>query len=501
MTDERVSADLLGRATVPSTAVSVSGALACADAGAIARAALDVAIAGRGDAALMEAIATLVTHDTDGLDGAFVSAVACLRVLPDHSGLRAALPVARCLDVVAHGIAGRQQRSPPLATDVLALEAFALTLAQLPDTAATLASDAAAAELAVRRVALGDVEPGAIAEEVVDLLYLRAGRCAHLAPIVLATVQVARVAERAVAVDALARTARTLVLRGLPRNAAFEDVVTPIVASALRIHGAQDPDKAGAFQEARFRPHLLGAKPDVLVRAVGKALAFGVPRGRVASSLCLAAAERVLRFDAAIARSARRQETWLDMGWLLQICEAIRTLGVLHDRPGWLALLLHGALWTRAASPLDAATPQALPEPETLARTWDHGPEIARVTGAMLRGDGRAAMAVLRGYLMMVLPEQPLSAEIASAALEDRAASAAEQGALLATVVAALASFGAAAGLPHRDLLLCAALHVWTAPQPPRAVFALAHAEVDRAEGALPADTTSVLPWLAHRPT
>jgi len=466
--------------------------------GAIARTALDAAAAGQAEVCLLDAIARLIRYDHAGLDSALVAAVACLRLLPDHAGLRAALPLARALDIVAHATLQRQERGAGPAQDALSLPALQATLLAVGGAAAAAPQVAASAtERAIRAAARGGCSVAELTDVVVDLLYLNAGICAHLAPLVLATLEVVRVADQAVSVDLLARMARTLVLRSLAPDGPRAELTAPIVAVAGRLHEAEDAAKASAFQEARFRPHLLAGKPAVLVRAIGKALSFGIPRARIARSLCLASAERLLRFDPTIARSPRRKETWLDLGWLLQISESIRALGALHDRPGWIGLLLHGALWNQAAGALDASEPAPRPEPETLARTWDHGPEIARVTGAMLRGDGQRAMAVLRGYLMMVLPEQPLSAAMAAAALEDRAATAAEQGVLLASVVAALAGFGAAADNPHRDLLPCAALHLWAAPQPARAVFALVHAGVDLAEGATASHPESPLPWLA----
>lgn len=491
---DNLSTDLLGRPQSMPDASSLAAVLASGHAGAIAAIARVAAERGEAEALLLSAIAELILRDESGLNGTLVAAVACLRVLPEHEGVRGALPVARGLDLIAAAIAGQPKRAAaPTAA------AAGGTAATLQDTlsAPLAAAHATTAEQAVRAAALGGVPTATIATLLVDSLYLHAASCAHLAPVVVAGLAFVRLAEHDLAIDTLARLARTLYLRALPVAPDHEALIAPILGAVERIHAAQDDEKAGAFQEARFRPHLLGAKPASLVRAVAKALAFGVPRARVATSLCLAGAERVLRFDPSHARSVRRRESWLDMGWLLQITEAVRTLGVLHDRPGWIGLLLHTTLLVRGAQSLDAATPRDVPEPETLARTWDHGPEIARVTGAMLNGDGVRAMAVLRGYLLMVLPEQPLSAGIAAAALEDRAASAVEQGALVATVVAALASFGAAAALPHRDLLPCAALQIFTSTQPQRPGFALAHAEVDRAEGATVTFAASPLPWLS----
>ena len=498
-----VAADLLGRPVFPvGSAYEFEGETPLAAVlngghpGAIA--AFAIGSAARADAVLIAAIHLLIQRDLAGLDGTLVAAVACLRTMPEQRGARAALPLARALDVIAEAMAGRSVRpavdvAPPRAA--ADLTAALIALAGADGTVAERADHVAGA---IRAAALSGADLSILSAAVVDLCYARPGRSAHLTPVLVAALEVARLADRAVAVDLLARMGRTLIIRELPENPGHQALVAPIAAAFERIHAAQDEAKAAAFQEARFRPHLLGAKPQTLVRAVAKALAFGIPRSRVAVSLTLASAERLLRFDPTTARSARRPETWLDLGWLVQIMEAIRALGVRHDRPAWIGLLLHGALWLGQSSSLDAATPPSLPEPAALARTWDHGPEIARVTGAMLRGDGETAMAVLRGYLLMVLPEQPLSAAIAAAALEDRAASAAEQGVLLSTIVAALSSFGAAATLPHRDLLPCAALHLWTQTPSPRPVFALVHAAVDRAEGggARP-DDSSPLPWLS----
>lgn len=477
--------DLLGRSTNQPSSFAAETAALPTDPGAIARAAITAASG--AEAALLDIISRLVCHDEGGLDGNFVAVVACLRLLPDHAGPRAALPLARALDIAAAATQGLTRRQRSAATTTLDADGLKAALNHV--------ADPAKAEAAIAAAAAGEVETPRLAAAVTDLLYQAPDRRAHLAPLVVAALEVARVAGRDVSVETLARLARTLVLKQLPEREADRALIAPISTAFERLYAAQDAAKSAAFQEARFRPHLLRARPESLIRALGKAVAFGVPRTHIASSLCLAAAERLLQFDPGVDRSARRPETWLDAAWLLQVCEAIRALGVLQARPAWLGLLLHGALWVRHADGICHDEPQPLPEPATLARTWDHGPEIARVTGAMLAGDGDRATRVLRGYLLMVLPEQPLSAAIVASALEDGAATAAEQGVLLATVSSAMAGFSATPDLAHRELLPAAALHLWTAPRRARPVFALVHREVDQAEGGTAPTAPAVLPW------
>ncbi len=478
--------DVLGRAR-PVSAAAVADALASGHPGALAAAAL--ANAPRAESAVVEAAVTLVA--TVGADGALVAVAACARSLAEHPGARAAVPLARAFDVVAERVRGRATKAPSAPSS---RHGDRVQLERAVD-AALAAADPVAAVDAVR--CAEDLEQPELESALVAALYGRAGTHGHLAPVALATVELSRLATRAQARALYAAFAAALAAGALPADAEQVARVAPLLDSAAVIHQAEDDAKSSAFQEARFRPHLLGAKADVQVRAIGKALAFGVPRALVASSLTLAAAERLLRFDPANHRSARQPESWLDLGWLLQVCEATRALGRLHDRPEWLGLLLQSAAWVRDAASLDAETPAPVPEPESMARTWDHGPEIARITGAMLRADADAAMAALRGYLLMVLPEQPLSAGLLASALEDRAATAAEQGQLLATLSAALEGFGAASHSPHRHLLPCAALRLWCQPTDPRPVHAFAHAAVDTAEGAIRARVTSPLPWCA----
>jgi hypothetical protein len=267
----------------------------------------------------------------------------------------------------------------------------------------------------------------------------------------------------------------------------------PLNEALAAVHAAEQPERAAAFNEPRFRRHLLDGRADAALKAVHKALAYGIPRDLVARSLALAAAERVLRFDAAIARRADRREGWPDVGWLLSQASAIRQLRLRLDTPGWLYLLAHGVYLVHGAADLDAPERSrfVLPEPEALAQTWDHGPEIGRITGRIQAGDGEGAIAALRGYLLLALPEQPLCAQLAELLFEDLAGRPDEQANLIVTGCAAIEEFNALAGHPHRELLLCAAIRRVTAPGQPR----VAASAAARLLGGRAATSTTPLPW------
>ena len=338
----------------------------------------------------------------------------------------------------------------------------------------------------------------AMERALIGHLYDNAARAGHLAPFVAAACELRDACgDRAVATlhGALARRLADAI--SVPLDVPLVGHLSRVEALTTQldvVHAAEQPERAVAFNEPRFRRHLLDGRPEAAQKAMYKALAYGIPRELVARSLTLAAADRVLRFDPNIASRSDRREGWADVGWLLSHTSAIRQLRHRLDAPGWLSLLAHGVFLVHAAAGLDAPKRAlfVLPEPEALNKTWDHGPEIARITGRIQTGDGEGAMSALRGYLLLALPEQPLCAQLGELLFDDLAGRPNEQANLIATGCAAIEEFNALADHPHRELLLCAAIRRLTAP---RQCGVAASAAVHLLSGR-PATATTPLPWV-----
>lgn len=242
--------------------------------------------------------------------------------------------------------------------------------------------------------------------------------------------------------------------------------VAPIVATREAVAAAERADKAAAFAESRFRAHLVDGDAARAELAMAKALAFGVPRSLCCGSLALAAAERLLRFDEAVDAAALRRERWADVAWLVSIAAAVRRLALLAPGPRWLDLMLWATWQVQAGAVLDGrdGPRRELPEPAILRASWDHGPEIASIVAAWMAGDGSDAIARLRGYLLMGLPEAPLTAGLVEAAfLDRRLGAAADAVTVQGTMGAAAEAFAALGTHPHRERLLAAALRLATA--------------------------------------
>lgn len=485
--------DLLGtpsawRAADADLRVDLRSALDAADPRTIAAAILGVDLAQGGFEKARDTLASWLLSRGDGPRLLAARALAdALRTIGKPGGSHDLIPL---VQVAALGAELLHPAAPQAGADE-----------RLPLAEAVAAGRPEAASAALRDRAQGGAKGADLERELIGLLYDNAGRAGHLAPFVAAACELRQSCGDAVVAPLQAAVAAALARAvGLPpdaRLAGHLGRVAALVHDAQTLHEAQDPARAAAFNEPKFRRHLLEGKADVALKALQKGLGFGIPRELVARSLCLAAAERVLRFDADIHDRTDRVETWADLGWLMVHTSAIRRLRQHHDAPGWLALLAHGVFVVHAANALDAHTRTrfTLPEPETLPQTWDHGPEVGRIRGRIRAGDGAAAMAALRGYLLLVLPEQPLSSELARQAFDDLSGLPAEQATLIATVCAAVEEFNALAEHPHRELLLCAAIRVVTAQTSVRSTSRIAHGWLDLRETGRLATAAVPLPW------
>ena len=264
-----------------------------------------------------------------------------------------------------------------------------------------------------------------------------------------------------------------------------------------RLHGAEDPGKADRFQEPKFRKHLLDGTPEAAFRATAKALAFGVPRVTLAGSLGLAAAERALRFDAEIALDRRRKEDWRDPLRSFEIAAAVTRLLRRSDSPRWAKLLLTAVWLVNGQQALDAKASRRfeLPEAATIAQTWDHGPELAKIEARVLAGDGPGAIALLRGYLLMVLPVQPLCQQLRQIAFDDLGANDNAQLSAMTALLAGVEVFASLGDNPHREIVLGAAFRLATAPLGERRPRAKALEVIDALDGMFASELRASRLW------
>jgi len=257
--------------------------------------------------------------------------------------------------------------------------------------------------------------------------------------------------------------------------------MAPLLPRLETIAAAEDPEKQRIFVEPKFRVHLLGDRSELAWKATLKALEVGVPHALLAGSVSLAAAERILRFDARHEHDESVVEGWADVGHLLVLASAVRQLRVRVPAADWIGLVLFAAGLVQASGELDAPASERhpLPEPEALHQTWDHGPEISKIVSLLNAGQSQRATAVLRGYLLLVLPEQPLCRQLIETAMAAPLSDAVQVSQGIAWMAAAVDEFHALAQHPDRALPLCAALRALAAPRAGGGRFRLALAALD----------------------
>ncbi len=365
-----------------------------------------------------------------------------------------------------------------------------LAPAELPFSAASLAAavaqgDGSAAEAWVGRALADGVDPLTIQKQLLALAcrYPGDGAVAALAVQRVGAIRTALGPARAVAV--LPRLARAIADRPeeLPCTQAHEQRLAAIGDSLSSVAKTSSPEKAKVFQEVKFRPHILDGAGDTALRATWKALAFGIPPELIADSLALAAAERVLRTEVAVANEASAVEGWPDALHLLCLADVVRQILALVPAQDALPLLLYAVAWTHAHGALDAPVARRwlLPAAEAIHQTWDHGPEIAKIIALWHKGQAVQAVAHLRGYFLMVLPDQPLTRQLRVAAFVDAQGRAAHAALAIAAVTAAVDSFHALAQHPHHENPLCAVLFALCSWQNPASRSRLAQATWSRA--------------------
>jgi hypothetical protein len=422
-----------------------------------------------------------------------------LRACASFEDLRVAVPLAQAATITAELLQGGSE----LTNGALATESAAADWAA--DLGASIEEgDGEGARSCVERLSSTEVGAAQVERNLLAALYRHADRVAHLAPLLARVCELRACCGDRVALPMLAVCAERLANTvGRPIS---EDIelhrgrFASIEDNLSAIYGAQDASRSGVFNESKFRKHLLDGTPEQAFRSMGKALAYGIERDLLAQSLSLAAADRVLRFDPSIARQSNRQESWDDVAHLLVLTSAVRQLRLRLDTPDWLRLVLQATHLVNRFSVLDAPERDrfVVPEPEAIAQTWDHGPQIAKITARILAGDTAAAMAMLRGYLLMVLPEQPLCSQIAEVSVNDVSSQPQTQAHMMAVVGASIEEFNALSEHPHRERLLCAAIRYMTGPDRGRRVHALALTCIDTLETGRRPDSHVPLPWITR---
>ncbi len=348
-----------------------------------------------------------------------------------------------------------------------------------------------AAQLVAERHATWGASNGidlpATAEPLRDLL---AQACRQPGDLGVAAIAAAKFADLATEVgEASATLHLPLLAAGLralaPVRAEYAQILSkiePLRPRLAEIAELRDPAKARAFVEPKFRPHLVDGSVDQAIKACLRAAEVGIPHELLAQGLCLGAAERLLRCDRKWDSDATVDESSTTIAQLVVLASAVRQLQPVAPPAAWLELLLFTAGLIAATAPLDRpkGVGSDLPDAAQVQQTWDHGPEIAKIVSHLHAGRGEAAIAHLRAYFLLVLPEQPLCSQLREAALSDHGQPALEAARSIAVMAAAVDDFQALSGNPHRERVLAAALRYLAEPEAPRSRLAVIETALQR---------------------
>ncbi len=445
--------DVLGRPQLPDrTAVlqrdDLTAALQAGDVGQVAAAATEAVRAGLSDAAL----AALVAARLAGALGECNVAAPALWTACDLAALAAA--------------AEPDQRGPAWAAALCAA-------AELPNSIAASQDPAQAADGAT-----GPTDDGqrATARTLVETACWRAGDLGVAVVTAHKVVELWNLSAAAPLLPALSawlqaqREQMPTATAHLARQANWRGQLAAIAAQP------GDAAKAKVFVEPKFRAHLTDGGVAGALRAVRRGAEVGVPQELLCQSLVLAAAERLWRCDDDRLRETGASERRADLEAVFTLCATVRQLRGRVDGAAWLDLLLYATALVAGHAALDRSADErpALPAPAALHQTWDHGPEIAKVIGHLQGRRAEGAIAVLRAYLLLGLPEQPLVALLRDAVADDWRGRAADQGLAVATLRAGIDEFCALGGHPHRELVLAAAMASVCAPGPAAATALVA---------------------------
>lgn len=485
--EDHLGRPVAGRTPAAGSVERLNRALDHARTAEIAAEVVALAATDRGGSSLAAALASWIGNREGGLlDLALVALADCARAIPGFDPARAALPWAQAAVLAAERLASRPRLDPPAdATPHSDLApgsdpvAATSTLDRLRDLVAS--RQAGAAEAEVHAALAAGASPATVQAWLLHLAAAHPGDAGVGAIAAVKLADLAAIAGESAIAPLWPRLARALAQRPealpsslghLARSAAWRSRLDAV---------AEDPEKARFFSEPKFRVHLVDGAGDAALRATWKALEFGLPHALLAGSLTLAAAERVLRFDPRHEADPTVAEGGADAAHLLLLAATVRQLLGRVPVPIWADLLLFAVGLVHASAAMDAPARDrpGLPEPEPVHQTWDHGPEIARIVAHLQAGNSVRSIAVLRAYFLLVLPDQPLCRQLLEAAMADRFGSALDQAQAIAAMAAAVDGFHALQASPHRELVLCAALHALAAARTPRNTWQLAQSVLD----------------------
>jgi hypothetical protein len=159
---------------------------------------------------------------------------------------------------------------------------------------------------------------------------------------------------------------------------------------------------------------LLDARRDEMLATVVSTLEGGASLRTVVDALSLAAAHRILRFDAGVDADPTVQEGWLDVTHLLTYTHALRHAVQRYARPDVMRLVLFGCRFVSHAGALDAG-PQ-----RRLSIVPGRDPvELETIEHAVRQRDAAGAVTGVATWLAQNRPVDALVAAFEQLALDD----------------------------------------------------------------------------------
>lgn len=145
-------------------------------------------------------------------------------------------------------------------------------------------------------------------------------------------------------------------------------------------------DPGAAFEVQALVTTVLDGTLDQALDAVIESLEAGVAADRIALALGLAAAHRILRFDASIEANDDISEGWLDVTHSMTHADAVRESVLRHPSAEALRGLLHSARFVQHLQPLDRSEgrPEAWSEAAGAVAAIEHPPDARTLAGTVL---------------------------------------------------------------------------------------------------------------------
>lgn len=392
-----------------------------------------------------------------GFNVALASCADFARVAPLYDGLERAVPLTQALVAVAQANRGRSQRPiPEMARGVLSgsAERRRTLFARLVEERRSDEAEAMLTGALYQGLALSEVQQWLLSAasahlidggatlvhtiKALDLCELLGTReSIHLLPSLVPPISYGIRMDRVEPLRPVAARLDTL-------------------AEALRRYAAgAKPQLAETFDDAAVKTALLTGSPTAAFETVGSALAQGVPAARVALSVVLAAAERVLRFDDLVEWDQAADAGWADA--LRPFSYAVATFKAVKRWPSaeTLRTVFYAAALVQGNADLDHKLRGPLPSiPASPMADEALGAVLAAIRARRpLEAASLAKAFVSRGHDTWALAES-LARHCVEDGLPTHAQ--AEQGA--ATTIAAVDAWEAAEGHPDAILPLLVAV-------------------------------------------